>query len=332
VLEFELPWLFALLALPLVAWRLLPPYREPEEAIQAPFFDAVARALGRTPHPGAVEPRKGWAHHVLAPVLFALLVLAAAKPIWLEPPIVKKVAARDLMLAVDLSGSMEAEDFQDAGGKKVTRLQAVKAVVGDFIERREDDRIGLVVFGTAAYLQAPFTQDHDIVRFLLDETRVRMAGPQTMLGDAIGFAIPRFEESTSSNRVMLLLTDGNDTGSRMPPSKAAEIAADRGITIHTIAIGDPETVGEEALDEDALREIARTTHGQFFRANDHEELDAIYRELDTLEPGIFDTLSHRPRHALWPWALGAVLLTLLIFHGVRVGAALLDTRRRTRHA
>ena len=158
------------------------------------------------------------------------------------------------------------------------------------------DRIGLIVFGNAPYIQAPFSQDHDIVRYLLDQTEVRMAGPQTMLGDAIGFAITRFEDSDaetpgSRDRVLILLTDGNDTGSKMPPDKAAHIAKGHDLTIHTIAVGDPTTVGEEKLDEDTLREIASETGGQFFRANDRTELEGIYRELDAIAPrGGPDTL------------------------------------------
>lgn len=230
----------------------------------------------------------------------------------------KKVAARDLMPSVDLSGSMEAENFEDLSGTRISRLDAVRLVLDDFIERRENDRIGLIVFGSAAYLQAPFTEDHDAVRFLLHETRVRMAGPQTMLGDAIGFAISRFEDSTSSNRVLILLTDGNDTESRMPPATAAEIAAKYDITIHTIAMGDPTAVGEEKLDLDALRKIADATGGSFFEATDREELTSIYRELDTLVPGIHETLGWRPKRPLFHLSLAAGMVLLLLYETVMV--------------
>jgi Ca-activated chloride channel family protein len=209
----------------------------------------------------------------------------------------------------------------------------VKGVVGDFIERRESDRIGLIVFGNAPYIQAPFSQDHDIVRYLLDQTEVRMAGPQTMLGDAIGFAITRFEDTDtqaqrSKDRVLILLTDGNDTGSKMPPDKAANIAKGHDITIHTIAVGDPTTLGEDKLDEEALKEIADETGGRFFHANDRAELEGIYRTLDEIAPAEIQTLSYRPKTPLFQWPLGAGVLLLLTYFST----VLLLAMRRDRSA
>lgn len=316
MLEFAHPWLFALLPLPLLLWWLLPPYREPREAVQTPFFQQLAALMGFEPQEGAVVRSKTKAQRLLGALVWILLVGALAGPQWVEPPIVKQVSARDMMLAVDLSGSMETEDFTDEQGAQVSRLDAVKLVLDDFIARREADRLGLIVFGNAPYIQAPFSQDHDTVRYLLEQTRVGMAGPQTMMGDAIGFAITRFEESASSNRVLILLTDGNDTGSKMPPQKAADIAADHGITIHTVAMGDPKAAGEQALDIPALEGISKATRGRFFQAGDREELEGIYRALDELEPGVFETLSYRPRRALFHWPLGVAVLLLLTHHVV----------------
>src|SRR5262249_14305415 len=148
--------------------------------------------------------------------------LALARPQWLEPPVTRTLPSRDLMLAVDLSGSMETKDFTAPDGKKVDRLTAVKAVLDDFLSRRKGDRVGLIVSGSAAFVQAPFTDDLDVCRELLSETSVRMAGPKTALGDAIGLAITRFEKSNTPQRVLIALTDGNDTGSRVPPERAAE--------------------------------------------------------------------------------------------------------------
>ncbi len=326
MLEFAHPWLFALLPLPLLVWWLMPPYRESQEAVQAPFFAQLAALVGLEPQAGAVIRRKSRAQRVLGPLVWILLVGALARPQWVEPPITKKIAARDMMLAVDLSGSMETKDFENAEGTRVSRLDAVKLVLDDFIDRREDDRLGLIVFGNAPYIQAPFSQDHDTVRFLLEQTRVDMAGPQTMMGDAIGFAITRFEESTSSNRVLILLTDGNDTGSKMPPLQAARIAADRGITTHAIAMGDPAAAGEAKLDIDALKGIAEESKGRFFQANDREELEGIYRTLDEIEAGEFEMLSYRPRRALFHWPLGAAVVLILVHHLL---SALLTQRRRS---
>ena len=311
--ELDHPWLLLLLALPALVWRFLPPYRERRAAVRAPFFRQLAESTGHEPERGAVAMRRSRVQLALATVVWALFVFALAGPQWVEDPIVKTKAARDLMLAVDLSGSMETDDFEDAEGRRISRLDAVKQVLDGFIERREGDRIGLIVFGNAAYLQAPFTEDHGTVRYLLDETRVRMAGPQTMMGDAIGFAIPRFEQSSSKSPTMILLTDGNDTGSRMPPDKAADIAARHGVTIHTIAMGDPETVGEAALDLEALETISKKTGGGFFRANDRQELEAVYARLDELDPGLFETFTWRPRKTLFAWFLGGGLGLLLLY-------------------
>ncbi len=157
---------------------------------------------------------------------------------------------------------METEDFTDADGRQVDRLTAVKGVLRDFLARREDDRIALIVFGSAAFVQLPFTADKVAVQQMLDETRVRMAGPKTMLGDAIGLAITLFERSEVPERMMIVLTDGNDTGSQVPPVRAAEIARDRDVVIHTIGVGDPTRAGEdEALDEAVLEE-RRLHHGR----------------------------------------------------------------------
>jgi Ca-activated chloride channel family protein len=313
VLSFELPWAFALLGLPLLVAWLAPEYRDESEAVRAPFFQRLVDLTGTLPREGAVVVRKqGWQklYHVVA---WGLVVLALAKPVWVGEPIVRETPARDLMLIVDLSGSMEERDFVAAGGESITRLDAVKEVVGDFIARRENDRLGLAVFGTAAFLQAPFTEDREVVESLLGELRPRMAGPQTMIGDGIGLAVRLFEASEKQNKVVILLTDGNDTGSKMPVQRAAEIAAEEGITIHTIAMGDPTTVGEQALDTDTLEAISRSTGGSFFLALDRTELDSIYAELDRLEPERVDTLSYRPKRPLYwlPLAVQLVLAVLL---------------------
>ena len=211
---------------------------------------------------------------------------------------------------------METEDFTDADGRQVDRLTAVKEVLRDFLARREDDRIALIVFGSAAFVQLPFTADKAAVQQMLDETRVRMAGPKTMLGDAIGLAIILFERSEVPERMMILLTDGNDTGSQVPPVRAAEIARDRDVVIHTIGVGDPTRAGEEALDEAVLKGVAATTRGSYFHAGDRAELEQIYARLDKLAPRKVETVSHQPRRDLFHWLLGTALLLSLLYHGI----------------
>ena len=215
---------------------------------------------------------------------------------------------RDLLVAVDLSGSMEAQDFTDESGVAVDRLTAVKQVLDAFFARREGDRVGLILFGSAAFVQAPFTDDLDVVRELLDEAQIRMLGPRTMLGDAMGLAINLFERSEVEERVMIVLTDGNDTGSLVPPERAAEIARDNGVVVYTIAIGDPAAVGEQALDEKTLENIATFTAGAYFHANNRDELESIYTELDRIDSREVESESYRPRHELFYWPLAAMLV------------------------
>jgi Ca-activated chloride channel family protein len=276
--------------------------------VRAPFFRRLVDLTGTLPSEGAVVIRKrSWQklYHVVG---WGLIVTALAKPVWIGEPVVKELPARDLLLIVDLSGSMEEKDFTGHDGTRTTRLDAVKQVIADFIARRESDRLGLAVFGQAAFLQAPFTEDREVVGALLDELQPRMAGAQTMIGDAIGLAVRLFEASEKRNEVVILLTDGNDTGSQMPMQRAAEIAGEEGITVHTIAMGDPATVGEKALDTRALEAVSQATGGRSFLALDRAQLDSVYVELDQLEPEKIDTLSYRPRRGLYWVPLAALLV------------------------
>jgi Ca-activated chloride channel family protein len=316
--DLELGWGPALLALPLplLVWWLLPAYRERVESVRVPFFEEVAAVSGLPPRRGAAVLRRTLLQWVLAPLAWALIVLALARPEWVEPPLHKTETARDLLLAVDLSQSMETRDFESPGGGRVDRLQAVKLVLDDFITRRQGDRLGLVVFGDAAYLQAPFTRDLAACRALLDETAIGMAGPHTALGDAIGLGIRLFEASGAKQKVLVLLTDGNDSGSRVPPEKAAQLAAEHGVTVHTVGIGDPAASGETRVDLEALRRISATTGGRSYLAKDRERLAGIYEELDRIEPRELKAASFRPRRPLFFWPLGASLVILFSFYAV----------------
>ena len=329
MLQFDYPLAFLLLPLPLLVYWLSGAYRDRGQALRVPFFQRLVELTGQQPRAGAVVIRKTLLQRAVLALSWLLIVLALARPEWAGEPIVREIAARDLLLIVDLSGSMEAQDFSDAEGEKVTRLQAVKQVLDEFISRRQGDRLGLAVFGDAAFPQTPFTEDHATVRTLLDELQPRMAGPKTMMGDAIGLAVRLFDASDKDNKVAILLTDGNDSGSQMPVTQAARIAAERGITLYSIAIGDPTTVGEDALDTGILETIAELTGGRFFLALDRAELDAIYAELDKLEPNKLDTLSYRPKRALFHYPLAVALLAqLLLAAGMTAGNA----RTRQTHA
>jgi Ca-activated chloride channel family protein len=331
MLEFAWPWAFALLPLPLAVWWLLPPYRARQASVQVPFFDRLAEATGQTPQQGAVILRRRAVQMMAAIVVWVLMVAAIARPQWVGDPVTREVSARDLILAVDISGSMDQIDFRTADGNTLTRLDGVKRVIGDFIRRRKGDRVALILFGTKAYVQVPFTQDLETARQLLDQTKVGMAGQQTAIGDTIGLAIKTLEASKARQKLLVLLTDGNDTASRVPPEHAADIAAQKGVVVYTIGVGDPAAPGENRVDLSVLQSVATTTHGQFFRAEDGAELQKIYADIDRLAPAKVETQSWRPKLPLFQWPLGAaVMLSLLLWLLLLLGSTW--RRRPLRHA
>ncbi|MFS8608699.1 MAG: VWA domain-containing protein [Gammaproteobacteria bacterium] len=255
--------------------------------------------------------------------IWMLTVIAAARPQLVGEPVAVPMTGRDLLLAVDLSGSMEEQDFQ-LEGRWVNRLVATKAVADDFIERRVGDRIGLILFGREAYLQAPLTFDRETVRTLLDEAVIRLAGKETAIGDAIGLAIRTLDDAgiEQGRRVLILLTDGANTAGAVDPLKAAELAARRGVVIYTVGIGaDALTVRSlfglrqinpsADLDEKTLTQIAELTGGRYFRARDTEEFAEIYAILDELEPAETEASGYRPVKELFFWPLAAAVLIVL---------------------
>jgi len=311
--EFGLPWMFVLLPLPLLVYWLVPAYQESQDSIRVPFFQRLVDLTNQKPRKGAVVLQRVLFQKLWVPTTWILIVIALAKPLWIGEPIEQTKSARDLMVAVDLSGSMETPDFKLANGQEISRLDAVKQVLAEFARQRENDRLGLIVFGDSPYLQAPFTEDHDTWLTLLAETEIAMAGQSTMFGDAIGLAIKLFESSETENRVLIVLTDGNDTGSKVPPIEAAKVAADRKVTIYTIAVGDPEASGEEAVDIDVMNSIAKATGGNAYQAVNRIELARIYEDIAELEPEKHETLSFRPRRSLHHYPLGIVISGYLLF-------------------
>ena len=328
MLTFAHLWLFALLPLPWMLRFLLPAKLRIQAAVRVPFGDRLRAALGET---SAEKPMHNSRRWVVPALIWILLVIALARPQWLEPALSKNLPTRDLLLLVDLSGSMRQEDFTNAVGNKIDRLTAVKEVLGDFLERRDGDRIGLVVFGDAPFLQAPFSTDLHLTRLLLEETAIGMAGPRTALGDAIGLGISLFDGSDAPAKTIIAITDGNDTKSQVPPVEAARVARNRDIRIHTVAIGDPTTAGEERLDEAVLRDVASTGGGRYFFAADRGSLSDIYESLDKIETRQVKVISHRPRRDLFHWALLVALAisiaekSLHAFGKSRMGAPLRST-------
>jgi Ca-activated chloride channel homolog len=319
--EWALPWAAALWPLPLLV-LLLPPYRSRRTALRVPFFALAVQGSGERPRPGAVVLPHGAVAWALLTLGWTAAVLAAMQPQWPEPPITRVQPTRDWLLAVDLSPSMQTADFRSADGRPQDRLSVVREVTDEFLARRREDRIGLLVFGQQPFVQVPFTLDHGAVRALLAEARIGMAGTRTMIGDAIGLAVRVFDASEAPLRTLVLLTDGRDTGSRVPPAKAAEIAAQRGVRLHTVAIGTAAALAGEEADFVGLRAWAESTGGRAFRATDRAGLQDIYRVLDTIETHDHDTQSARPRRPLFHWPLGVALVLLgLHLAGTVLGAA-----------
>jgi len=327
---FDWPWAFLLLPLPYFVNRYLRPFEAAERALNVPFMPRLRSLLGDRAARRARTRSK--LQLTGLSLIWLLTVVALARPMQLGARVDRQTAARDLLLLVDLSGSMAETDLTPQGDKPRTRLALVKEVVGSFIQARQGDRLGLLVFGSAPFVQVPFTLDTHVVKQLLDETEVGMAGPQTSLGDALGLALDVLKRSDAKSRVVIVLTDGNDTGSSVPPLQAARIAAARGVTLYTIGVGDPRTAGEEALNTAVLTQMAQLTRGRFIRANDERSLADAYRVLGELEPVAHRTIGYQPKRAISHYPLlgvaGLLGLDALLRCFSMVSAAW--TRRRAR--
>ena len=322
MLQLVWPWMLAVVVAPFAVARVVP--RAPDVAgapIRIPYFEEALAWSGR---PAGSGPRL---RQLIALFAWCALVLAAARPQWVGDPAPLPVRGRDLMLALDLSGSMREQDMKSGAGFEA-RIDVVKRVAGDFVARRTGDRIGLVLFGTRAYLQAPFTLDLDTVSEMIAETVLGLAGEQTAVGDAIGLAVKRLRERPMERRVLVLLTDGADTASEVDPLAAARFAAEEGITIYAVGVGADEEAAarwfgagrmrtRSALDESTLQTIADMTGGRYFRARDTAELEEIYRLIGVLEPVGGDEEVFRPTRELFHWPLGvsALLFTLAALIG-----------------
>jgi len=317
VAGFSLAWAWLLLLLPmpwLVRRWLKAASQGGLQALKVPWFAQVA------------ESGQGWIRQPLlaaiASLAWLLLILAAARPQWIGETETLPVTGRDLLLAVDISGSMDTQDMI-LGGQSVNRLAVVKKVAGEFIQRRKGDRVGLVLFGSRAYLQTPLTFDTETTAILLNESEIGLAGRETAIGDAIGLAVKRLRDDAASDRVLILLTDGANTSGEVQPMQATEFAAREGLKIYTVGVGADEMMVQDFfgsrlvnpsadLDEDTLRAIAEQTGGAYFRARDAKALARIYEQLDELEPVESDQEAIRPVDELfyWPLALAFALALL----------------------
>ncbi|WP_263080009.1 VWA domain-containing protein [Endozoicomonas sp. Mp262] len=324
MLELEWPWILLAAPLPLIIYKLIPPAAQANErALKVPFY----RELVSNTYTSTVEIKSSNTYTIwLLGLIWLLLLLAASQPKWLGDPVQLKGSGRDLMLAVDLSGSMEIRDME-LNNQAVDRLTATKHVLTDFIQRRRGDRIGLILFGSQAYLQAPLTFDLKTVKTLMDESNIGIAGNKTAIGDALGLSVKHLRNRPEESRVLILLTDGANTAGQISPIQAAKLAQEKQIKIYAIGMGADEmiqpglfgsSIGARKvnpsadLDEKTLTEIAELTGGQYFRARNTEELDKIYQLLDQLEPVDQEEEVFRPSKALYPWPLASALIISLL--------------------
>ena len=310
--SFSAPWVFLLLPLPVLVYAIAPPRRETTVSIRIPFFRRVAQAAGVEPQSGSMIRTRARLQTASAALIWVLLVLALARPERLGDPVVMEKSARDVVLALDISGSMDQRDFQTGSGAPMQRLEAVKEVLKQFISERDGDRMALIIFGTRAFIQAPFTEDLSSLNGFLDQTQVGMAGPNTALGDAIGLGIRTFESSKVDQRLMIVLSDGADTSSRMTPVNASAIAAEKNVVVYTIGVGDPNATGEDRVDLQALKDIADRTGGEYFFADDATALEQTYARIDSLNPRLVETQSYRPKQSLAHIPLLIALIVIMV--------------------
>ena len=324
MISFYWPWIFLIFPLPFFLRFLLSTSIENRQAaLKVPFLEDF-----ETKTPIISIKFSSWGIW-LAVLIWGLLVIATARPQWVGKPIEQAINGRDLMMAVDLSGSMREKDFI-INNQPVNRLSATKEVASKFIRQRKGDRIGLILFGTHAYLQTPLTFDRETVVKLLNESFIGITDdrPATSIGDAIGLSIKRLSQEQANSRVLILLTDGANTAGEISPLKAAELAKEVNLKIYTIGVGADEMLIESFfgsrkvnpsidLDEETLKSIAKTTDGKYFRARNTKELEKIYKMLDKLEPIEKDKQYFRPKKALYAWPLGASFLLAGVFFLMR---------------
>ena len=329
------PWLLALGPLPWLIRRWASPApKQATAALRVPHFRDMVHLQSDRSVNNLQSRSSMWFWFSI--VMWLLLLLAAARPQWIGEPIGLPTSGRDLMLAVDISGSMAIPDFS-VNGQEVTRLDVVKRAAGEFIARRTGDRLGLIVFGSQAYVQTPLTFDRDTVSTMLQESEIGLAGKETAIGDAIGLAVKRLKEQPTGSRVLVLLTDGANTAGEVSPKQAGELAKEQGIRLYTIGVGadsmevdslfGSRTVNPSRdLDENTLRHLAQSTGGLYLRAKNTEALANVYTELDRLEPASTETELFRPRTELFIWPLSLALalsvlmaVSLLVSNGFSVG-------------
>lgn len=307
--EIAYPWVFYLIPLPFIIYWVIPPLRKREKALKAPhYFSELENKKAQKA--AWVSHRKTWAWFSLSIAWLGILATLSSPQLSNPPEKIVKIS-RNFMIAADISFSMDRRDWV-VDNDRMSRWEAVKMVMKDFVIQRPSDRIGLIFFGTNAYLQSPFTNDLELIQWQLDQTEVGMAGQMTGIGNAVGLAMDVFSRDTIQEKVMILLTDGVDDGKGLSPLDAAVIAAEDSIKLYTLGIGDPGATGAD-LDEPTLIKMAELTGGQYFRAMDKAQLDSVYKTLDLLEPIEYEEEAYRPVKLLYGYPLAFTIGWSLLF-------------------
>jgi len=349
-LEFVYPLMFLCLPLPLLVYYFFPAHKTSQTAARVPFFGLLMDAFGTQANSQTNQLKPSWWQRGILLISWALMVTALAKPTLLGEVQTRQLMGRDVMVLLDLSGSMAEQDFarqqgrvEEHGGSyqtdnKISRLDAAKQVLSEFAKSRQGDRLGLILFGDAAFVQTPFTADLQAWLALLDQTEVAMAGQSTFLGDAMGLAIkvyqqqPKTGNEEASEKVVIVLTDGNDTGSFVEPIDAAKVAAALGVKIHMIAMGDQATVGESAIDMETVERVAALTGGESFQALDSAELASAYQVINELEPKLYQSTSYQPRKDVHYYPMLLIVALYLVAFSIATTARVLKGRAISRHA
>ncbi|ASG68696.1 hypothetical protein CDV26_10155 [Francisella halioticida] len=325
MINIEYPWFLILVILPVLAYWIFPRAKNNQQsALKMPFFDELQSQLGS--HSAHDFTKANYFKYILA-IIWLLLIISGSGIQRLGKPISMPQSGRALMMAIDLSGSMAIQDMEKLNGKMESRFDLVMRVANQFLDTRKGDRVGLVLFGTRAYLQTPLTFDIPTVKKMLDDSSIAIAGPNTAIGDALGLSVKKLEPYPNDSKAIILLTDGDNTAGLLQPLQAAEIAKQYGIKIYTIALGGGQILIQTAFGKklvntsedlaiDTLKKIAEMTGGQYFRAQNSSSLKNIYKDIDKLEPIKLDKTIVRPVTYLYPWSLGLALILSFVVAGI----------------
>ncbi|GAB4224336.1 MAG: VWA domain-containing protein [Francisella sp.] len=317
MINIEYPWFLSLILLPLIVYWIFPKAKQDkQEALKIPFFKQLESQISQV---GTSSLKKASYLKYLLAFIWILLIISGSGIQWLGKPINLPQSGRDLMMAIDLSGSMAIQDMKKPNGQMESRFDLVMRVANQFLDTRKGDRVGLILFGTKAYLQTPLTFDIDTVKKMLNDSSIALAGPQTAIGDAIGLAVKKLKEFPEESKALILLTDGENNSGILQPLQAADLAKQYHIKIYTIGLGAGQMIintafgqrlvnTSEDLDTSVLQKIANMTGGKFFRAQNSSELQQIYNLIDKLEPIESDKTVIRPITYLYPWSLGLALI------------------------